>query len=152
MEKRKAFQFYRSYYDVVIELENDKERLNFLMALLQKQFEDIEPNLTGMAKFAYVSQRHNIDSQVQGYKNKIGYEPPTQPPTYVAGDTIMTTEPPTEPPSIQEKEKEKEKEKEEVKEKVKRKNKTIIEKIELDIYSKEALDEADKILTLKGWK
>jgi hypothetical protein len=114
MKDRKAFQFYRSYYDVVSKLKSDKDKLDFLMALLQKQFEDIEPQLTGLADFAYVSQKHSIDSQVKGYQSKVGYVPPTedpsQPPSYVAGDSVMTTEPPYQAPSVQEKEKEKEKE------------------------------------------
>lgn len=66
---RKAFNFYRSYYDVAKEL-SKKDREEFLMALLQKQFEGIEPKLEGMAKFAYLSQQHSIDSQVVGYEQK----------------------------------------------------------------------------------
>lgn len=123
MEKRKAFNFYRSYYDVVTELDSDTDKLQFLMALLEKQFNDKEPKLTGPAKFAYISQRHSIDSQVEGYKHKVGYQPPTEPPylpptqgttkppTYVSDTIVMTTEPPTEPPSVQEQEKGEEKEK-----------------------------------------
>lgn len=69
---RKAFNFYRSYYEVSKEL-NDKEFASFIRALLQKQFEGIEPTqLTGMAKFAYISQQHSIDSQVIGYETKTG--------------------------------------------------------------------------------
>jgi hypothetical protein len=98
MKKRKAFQFYKSYYEVVNELKNDKDKLNFLMALLKKQFEDVEPELKGLAKLAYISQKHSIESQVAGYKNKVGYEPPTEPPMVV----------PYIPPSVQEKEEEKE--------------------------------------------
>jgi hypothetical protein len=123
MEKRKAFNFYRSYYEVVMELESDKDRLDFLMALLNKQFNDVEPVLSGSAKFAYVSQRHSINSQVEGFKHKSGYQPPTQgpsipptePPTqgpiYVSDTIVMTTEPPYQPPSVQEQEKGEEKEK-----------------------------------------
>ena len=66
---RKAFNFYRSYYDVAKEL-SKKDREEFLMAILQKQFEGIEPKLEGMAKFAYLSQQHSIDSQVKGYEDK----------------------------------------------------------------------------------
>lgn len=127
MKERKAFNFYRSYYEMVMELEDDSDKLNFLMALITKQFEDIEPSLKGMALFAYKSQRHSIDAQVEGYKNKIKKnitEPPTQPPTqppteggikpptYVYNDRVMTTEPPTEGGYLQEKGKEKEKVKE----------------------------------------
>ena len=66
---RKAFNFYRSYYDVAKQL-TTKDREKFLMALLEKQFDGKEPNLDGMAKFAYLSQQHSIDSQVAGYEAK----------------------------------------------------------------------------------
>ena len=109
---RKAFNFYRSYYEVAKEL-SEKDRAAFLMAILEKQFLNKEPVLTGMAKFAYLSQEHSILSQVKGYVDKckdleiIPFDNPTEPPFT----------PPTEPPSGQEKEQEKEevKVKEEVK-------------------------------------
>lgn len=68
---RKAFNFYHSYYEVAKEL-SDKDRFAFLWAILQKQFEGVEPELNGMAKFAYISQKHSIDSQVFGYESKTG--------------------------------------------------------------------------------
>ena len=79
---RKGFNFFRSYFDVCNEL-NDKERLKFLDALLNKQFLGIDPTeLTGMAKFAWISQIHSIDSQVKGYetKTKTKLVTPTAPP------------------------------------------------------------------------
>jgi hypothetical protein len=67
---RKGFNFYRSYFEVSMELK-DSEFIDFIKALLQKQFNGIEPtNLKGMAKFAYLSQKHSIDSQVKGYEDK----------------------------------------------------------------------------------
>ena len=67
---RKGFNFYRSYFEVSMELK-DSEFIEFIKALLQKQFNGIEPtNLKGMAKFAYLSQKHSIDSQVKGYEDK----------------------------------------------------------------------------------
>ena len=84
---------------------SNEDRCEFLTALLQKQFDGIEPKLTGMAEFAYISQRHAIDSQIKGFVSKTKStptEPPYQPPT----------EPPTEPPSVQEQGEEQEKEKE----------------------------------------
>ena len=49
------------------------------MAILEKQFEGIEPTLTGMSKFAYISQQHSIDAQVVGYETKTGIKiTPTQ--------------------------------------------------------------------------
>lgn len=68
--RRKGFNFYRSYYDVFNEL-SDKDKLEFIKALLDKQFLDVDPkDLKGMAKFAWISQVNSIDEQVKGYKSK----------------------------------------------------------------------------------
>ena len=70
--KRKAFNFFRSYYDVYNEL-NDKDKVIFMDALLDRQFLGVKPDkLKGMAKFAYISQTNSIDSQVKGYEDKTG--------------------------------------------------------------------------------
>ena len=70
LTKRKGFNFFRSYYDVYNEL-SDKDKVMFIDALLDRQFLGIKPNnLTGMAKFAYISQTNSIDSQVKGYEDK----------------------------------------------------------------------------------
>lgn len=82
LTKRKGFNFFRSYFDVYNEL-NDKEKVMFIDALLERQFLGIKPkNLTGMAKFAYISQVNSIDSQVKGFEDKTGIIlTPTEPPT-----------------------------------------------------------------------
>ena len=70
--KRKGFNFFRSYFDVYNEL-SDKDKVQFMDALLDRQFLGIKPEgLTGMAKFAYISQTNSIDSQVKGYEDKTG--------------------------------------------------------------------------------
>ena len=104
---RKAFNFFHSYYDVANEL-NDKDRLAFYDALLHKQFNNIEPSLNGMAKFAYLSQKHSIEAQVKGYFDKTKDEKfnPKYTPS-AGGDKGGSIA-----PSVQEKEKEKEQEKE----------------------------------------
>ena len=67
---RKAFNFYLSYFDVYQEL-NDIDKLLFMEALLNRQFYGVEPTeLKGMVSFAYISQKHNIDAQVEGFENK----------------------------------------------------------------------------------
>lgn len=71
LTKRKGFNFFRSYYDVYNELD-DKNKLLFMEALLDRQFLGIKPEgLTGMAKFAYISQTNSIDGQVKGYNDKM---------------------------------------------------------------------------------
>lgn len=99
---RKAFKFYRSYFDVAEEL-SDKDRLAFYDALLKRQFTGVEIELTGMSKFAYISQKHSIDAQVKGYEDKTS--------TPLSDPTQGGTQGGTVPPMVQEKEKEKEEEK-----------------------------------------
>lgn len=82
--ERPLFKFYRSYWTVANEL-SDKDRLCFYDALIRKQFTGEEPKLKGMAHFAYISQKHNIDAQVKGFTDKTGViltpiVPPIAPP------------------------------------------------------------------------
>jgi hypothetical protein len=98
---RKTFNFYRSYWDVANEL-NDKDRLAFYDALMKRQFTGVETDLKGMVKFAYLSQKHSIDRQIEGFENKT--KTPLQDPTE-GGIQGGNKE-----PTVQLKEKEKEKE------------------------------------------
>lgn len=106
---RKAFNFYRSYWDVANEL-NDKDRLAFYDALFTRQFTGEEIELKGLVKFAYLSQKHSIDKQVKGYEDKTKQQlnDPTKHPTEggAQGGTVH--------PTVQEKGKEKEKEEEQL--------------------------------------
>jgi uncharacterized phage protein (TIGR02220 family) len=113
LTKRKAFKFYRSYYDVYNELSN-ADKLKFIEAILDRQFLGIKPNnLTGMARFAYLSQEHSIDLQVKGYEDATKSSLCTE-----NEDVILENndpykggyEGPNVDPPMQEKEKEKEKE------------------------------------------
>ena len=160
--KREAFNFYRSYYDVLEDIHRDEDKLTYLLALLDRQFKGIEPTLEGIPKLVYNGQRHSIDKQVEGWENKTkcklsptegGSVPPYLPPSegstehpYITpftspSDAIdMTTEPPSVPPSVQEQEKGKEKEKEEVKEQLSKNDffKMISELIKLGLGQEEA--------------
>jgi hypothetical protein len=69
--KRFQFKFYRSYYDIMLELP-EADRLKYLEAILHRQFTGKEIELSGMAKFAYISQKHSIDKQVEGWEAKNG--------------------------------------------------------------------------------
>lgn len=114
---RKGFNFYRSYFDVAMELP-DKDRLAFYDALAKRQFLGEEPTLTGMAKLAYISQKYVIDAQVKGWEDKTGTSlkvvEKQEVNTPCQGGCQGGTDGRYYAPSVQEKEKEKE----EVKEKV----------------------------------
>ena len=102
--KRKAFNFLRSYFDVLNELQNDKDRLSFLLSIINKQFLDEDPKeLNFISNLCYESQRHQIESSVNGWKRANKYTLITDP----------TTTPPTTPRTNPKEEEEKEKEKEE---------------------------------------
>lgn len=136
-QERTAFNFYKSYY-TSLNLLNDTEKLEFLMGLFNKQFFGIEPNLTQKTQMVYMTQKHSIDKQVEGWESKTKTKlAPTQDPTeggyvgssqgsYEGGNegktknlvlaSVMTTEGSregsTEDPYQQEQEKEQEKEEE----------------------------------------
>lgn len=76
---RKAFNFYRSYWEVANEL-NDKDRLAFYDSLLKKQFTNEDTELNGMVKFAYLSQKHSIDKQIDGYISQMSKRHPNEDP------------------------------------------------------------------------
>jgi hypothetical protein len=118
MKTRQAFNFYKSYFDI-LPMMNKEEQLEYLIALLEKQFYGIEPNLKGQALFAYTSQKHSIDKQVEGWesKTKTPLQPPTQDPYLPPTDppTKDTTEPPYQQEQGKEQEQEEVKEEEQVK-------------------------------------
>lgn len=121
--KRKAFNFLRSYFDVVNELEKDKDKLDFLMSIINKQFLDEDPkDLNFIVNLCYSSQKHQIESSVKGWKRVFKSE----------GMTDPSIDPPTNPPTLPmtdpKEEEEKEEEKEEVKEKVEYTKRETIDK------------------------
>ncbi len=84
--KRKAFNFLRSYFDVLNELKTDSDKLKFLTAIIDKQFLNKDPEkLNFVVNLCYESQRHQIESSVKGWerasKNTLSTTPPTTPLT-----------------------------------------------------------------------
>ncbi len=111
--KRKAFNFLRSYYDVLNELTSNEDKISFLTAILDKQFIDEDPqDLNFLVNICYESQRHSIEQSVRGYKQKMKTDllgNPIQGGTQ--GGYVGGRQGGRQAPSVQEKEKEKEKEK-----------------------------------------
>ncbi len=117
--KRKAFNFLRSYFDVLNELKEDSDKLSFLTSIINKQFLNEDPKDLGfIANLCYESQRHSIESSVKGWirvaNTNLEGNPMTDPMTH----------PPTNPKEVEEKEKEEVQV--EVEEKVKEQNKTKV--------------------------
>lgn len=103
--KRKAFNFLRSYFDVLNELKDDGDKLSFLISIINKQFLDQDPEgLNFISNLCYESQRHQIESSVNGWKRANKTTCMTDVPT------TPTTTPTTTPKEEEEKEEEKEKE------------------------------------------
>ena len=88
--KRLAFNFLRSYFDVVNKLQTDKDKLDFLLAVINKQFLNEDPTkLDFIPNLCYESQRHAIEKSVKGWIRANNGNPPNDP----------TTNPPSNPPS-----------------------------------------------------
>jgi len=103
MSNRKAFNFYRSYWEAAEDL-NPTDRLKYYEAIMKRQFTGEEVELTGLAKIVYKGQKHSIDAQVLGYEAKKGtLLTPCQ------GGRQGGTEGGSQAPSVQEKEKGEEK-------------------------------------------
>jgi len=118
LTKRKAFNFLRSYFDVLNEIPDDKDKLSFLIAVIDKQFLDENPkDLSFVSKLCYESQRHAIESSVKGWKRvnntDVMGNPTTDPMTNPTTDP--TTNPMTNPMTNPKEEEEEEEEEEEVK-------------------------------------
>ena len=68
MKERKAFNFYKSYYEIAKELPK-KYRGDFLMAIIEFQFTGKEPNFSeNILKISWAGQKHSLKKQLNGYK------------------------------------------------------------------------------------
>jgi hypothetical protein len=81
-EKRKAVNFFRSYWEIAQEL-SDADRVKFYDAVLKMLFTGQETELKGMSKFAFISQKHSLSKQIQGFTDimkRYENDLPTLPP------------------------------------------------------------------------
>jgi hypothetical protein len=109
--KRKAFNFLRSYFDVFNELKDPKDKLDFLEAIINKQFLDEDPKeLSFLPNLCYESQRHSIETSVNGWKRASKTDllgnPLTTPPTPLGSNPSTPLEEEEEKEEVQEEEEE----------------------------------------------
>jgi len=89
--KRKAFSFMRSYFDVLNEIPNKEDKLDFLMSIINKQFLNEDPKeLNFITNLCYESQRHAVEKSVKGWITASG--------TDLMGNPITVDTPPPTPP------------------------------------------------------
>jgi hypothetical protein len=119
MEDRKAFNFYKTYADIIEKL-NDTQVAQFMRALISIQFLEKDINEIKfddpMLELVFASIKYQVQQQVDGFKNKHKAlkkqkknkpkEEPTIPPCQAP--SIPPTEAPMEAPCLQEKEQVKE--------------------------------------------
>ena len=127
--KRKAFNFLRSYFDVLNEIPKEEDKLKFLLSIINKQFLNEDPKDLGfLANLCYESQRHPIEKSVKGWitANKTDLQGNPIPPK---GAPLLLP-PKEEQEQEQEQEQEEEEEEEEDEDEVKDSS-TIIKDIEI---------------------
>ena len=145
--QKKAFNFYRSYYETSLLLQKE-DKAEFIEAILHYQFtgELIEPK-SPMALLAFRGQMHSLNKQVTGYKSGKNTYPNGNPTkgTYKAKDKDTDKQ-------VQEQVQEQEEVQEEEEEQVYRKFKHLsisvdeVEKLKSNGYTKIQIDEVlDKI-------
>jgi hypothetical protein len=135
---RKAFNFYRSYYDVALLLP-ELERAEFIMCICHAQFtgELIEPKLP-IAKLAYIGQLHSIKKQLEGYNYGLKTPKKTEPLEEPLEGAYKS---PLKEPLPQEQVQEQEKEKEEYNIDSRKKDFAALLQPYIETYGREMLNE-----------
>lgn len=130
LTKRHAFNFLRSYFDVLNEIPKKEDKLDFLLSIINKQFLDEDPEgLNFVVKLSYESQRHAVEKSVKGWKR--------------ANNTDMLGNPPSDPKVNPPSDPKEEEEKEEEEEKVEYTKRETIKKF-LDWFNSKKLEHTKK--------
>ena len=85
MAKRKAYNVYRSYYELAEDM-TDEQRGQYYHAILKMQFDQVIDMPTDpLAKMAFKGQMYTLNQQLDGYKHVLKRgatkEDPSPPPT-----------------------------------------------------------------------
>ena len=65
MDERKAFSFYRSYYEASKDLPTKEDQADFLMAICSYIFDGVEPEITGVASAMFKLAKPNLDTSIK---------------------------------------------------------------------------------------
>ena len=65
MDERKAFSFYRSYYEAAKDLPTKEDQADFLMAMCSYIFDGVDPEIQGVASAMFKLAKPNLDTSVK---------------------------------------------------------------------------------------
>ena len=65
MDERKAFSFYRSYYEAAKDLPTKEDQADFLMAICSYIFDGADPEIQGVASAMFKLAKPNLDTSVK---------------------------------------------------------------------------------------
>ena len=65
MDERKAFSFYRSYYEAAKDLPTKEDQADFLMAICSYIFDGVDPEIQGVASAMFKLAKPNLDTSVK---------------------------------------------------------------------------------------
>ena len=65
MDERKAFSFYRSYYEASKDPPTKEDQADFLMAICSYIFDGVEPEITGVASAMFKLAKPNLDTSIK---------------------------------------------------------------------------------------
>ena len=63
--ERKAFSFYRSYYEASKDLPTKEDQADFLMAICSYIFDGLEPEITGVASAMFKLAKPNLETSIK---------------------------------------------------------------------------------------
>jgi hypothetical protein len=65
LDERKAFSFYRSYYEASKDLPTKEDQADFLMAICSYIFDGVEPEITGVASAMFKLAKPNLETSIK---------------------------------------------------------------------------------------
>jgi hypothetical protein len=65
LDERKAFSFYRSYYEASKDLPTKEDQADFLMAICSYIFDGVEPKITGVASAMFKLAKPNLETSIK---------------------------------------------------------------------------------------
>ena len=89
--ERKQFTFYRSFYDAVMEMDNDADRLALLLAIIEYSLLEKPPKLKGPLKVAFTLVKPTLDTAREKSKQGMNRNKNKDSPSSSSSSTSSST-------------------------------------------------------------